>query len=110
VLRMFYFSARCPRRVALVGERRMENAFNRHRGRGETLIFVREAGAAWDVVTLGVYRNWQQDAESERISVEANDAAARKAGFERADVIGPYMRTLVSTHRDTLGPPVRLDR
>jgi hypothetical protein len=95
------------RREALIEERRMENAFNRNRGRGETLIFVREAGAAWDVVTLGVYRNWTQYAESDLIAKETSDAAARKAGFPNADGVGPYMRTLISTHRDTLGPQVR---
>ncbi len=95
------------RRDALIEERRMENAFNRIRGRGETLIFVREAGASWDVVTLGVYRNWTQYAESDLISRETSDEAARKAGFTGADGVGPYMRTLISTHRDTLGPQVR---
>ncbi len=95
------------RREALIEERRMENAFNRNRGRGETLIFVRESGAAWDVVTLGVYRNWTQYAESDLISKAASDDAARKAGFPNADGVGPYMRTLISTHRDTLGPPLR---
>ncbi len=95
------------RREALIEERRMENAFNRNRGRGETLIFVREAGADWDVVTLGVYRNWTQYAESDLIAKDTNDEAARKAGFTDAAGVGPYMRTLISTHRDTLGPPVR---
>lgn len=94
-------------RQALIEERRMENAFNRHRGRGETLIFVRESGAAWDVVTLGVYRNWAHYAESELIPKEKNDEAARKAGFPDADGVGPYMRTLISSHRDTLGPHLR---
>jgi hypothetical protein len=95
------------RREALIEERRMENAFNRNRGRGETLIFVREAGAAWDVVTLGVYRSWTQYAESDLITKEASDDAARRAGFTGSDGVGPYMRTLISTHRDTLGPPVK---
>ena len=95
---------------ALVEERRMENAFNRNRGRGETLIFVRDAGAAWDVVTLGTYRNWRHYAESELISPGDNDAAAKKAGFPNADGVGPYMRTLISTHRDTLGPQIRIER
>jgi hypothetical protein len=94
-------------REALIEERRMENAFNRNRGRGETLIFVREAGSDWDVVTLGVYRNWTQYAESDLISKQTSDDAARKAGFTGADGVGPYMRTLISTHRDTLGPLVR---
>jgi hypothetical protein len=31
-------------------------------------------------------------------------AAAKKAGFASPEAIGPYMRTLISTHRDTLGP------
>jgi hypothetical protein len=98
------------KRDALVEERRMENAFNRNRGRGETLIFVRDAGAAWDVVTVAAYRNWRHYAESELISLEDNDAAAKKAGFPNADGVGPYMRTLISTHRDTLGPQVRIDK
>lgn len=95
-------------RAALIEERAMENAFNRYRGRGETLIFVREAGADWDVVTLGVYRDWRQYAESDVIPRETSDAAARKAGFPNAEGVGPYMRSLISTHRDTLGPPVKL--
>ncbi len=95
------------RRDALIEERSMENAFNRNRGRGETLIFVREAGSDWDVVTLGVYRNWTQYAESDLIPKDKSDEAARKAGFTGADGVGPYMRTLISTHRDTLGPQVR---
>jgi hypothetical protein len=95
------------KREALIEERRMENAFNRNRGRGETLIFVRDAGSDWDVVTLGVYRNWAQYAESELIPRETSDEAARKAGFTGAEGVGPYMRTLISTHRDTLGPQIR---
>lgn len=95
------------RREALVEERRMENAFNRNRGRGETLIFVRESGAAWDVVTLGVHRNWTQYAESDFNPRDLSDEAARKAGFPEASGVGPHMRTLISTHRDTLGPQIR---
>ena len=94
------------KREALIEERRMENAFNRERGRGDTLIFTHEQGAAWDVVTLAAYRNWRQYAESETIPPEVSEAAARKAGFASPDGVGPYMRTLISTHRDTLGPPI----
>ena len=96
------------KRKALIEERRMENTFNRERGRGETLIFTHEQGAAWDVITLAAYRNWRQYAESETIPTEVSEAAARKAGFESAAGVGPCMRTLISTHRDTLGPPVPL--
>ena len=92
------------KRDELVREREMENAYNRHRGRPHTLIFVRDQGAAWDVITLDVFRNWRHYAEQETLTKDVNDAAARAAGFSGADAIGPYMRTLISTHRDTLGP------
>lgn len=96
------------KRDALIEERRMENAYNRGRNRGETLIFVHDQGAAWDVITLAAYRNWRHYAESETIPKEVSDEAARKAGFRSAADVPLYMRTLISTHRDTLGPPVPL--
>jgi hypothetical protein len=92
------------KRGDLIKERQMENVFNRERGRGGTLIFVHDQGAAWDVITLGVYRDWRHYAEQETIPADVTAAAAKKAGFASADAIGPYMRTLISTHRDTLGP------
>jgi hypothetical protein len=92
------------KRDDLIRERQMENVFNRERGRGGTLIFVHDQGAAWDVITLGVYRDWRHYGEQEAIPPEVSAAAAKKAGFAGPDAIGPYMRTLISTHRDTLGP------
>jgi hypothetical protein len=92
------------KRGDLIKERQMENVFNRERGRGGTLIFVHDQGAAWDVITLGVYRDWRHYAEQETIPADLTAAAAKKAGFASADAVGPYMRTLISTHRDTLGP------
>jgi hypothetical protein len=92
------------KRDGLIKERQMENVFNRSRGRGGTLIFVHDQGAAWDVITLGVYRDWRHYAEQETIPADVTAAAAKKAGFASADAVGPYMRTLISTHRDTLGP------
>jgi hypothetical protein len=96
------------KREALVDERKRENAYNRGRGRPTTMIFVREQGAAWDVITLDVFRNWRHFAEQETIAPEVNDGAARKAGFANADAIGPFMRTLIATHRDTLGPVIAI--
>jgi hypothetical protein len=92
------------KRDDLIKERQMENVFNRERGRGGTLIFVHDQGAAWDVITLGVYRDWRHYGEQENIPADVSAAAAKKAGFTSPDAIGPYMRTLISTHRDTLGP------
>lgn len=96
--------ARPGTREALIAERHMENAYNRERGRPETAIFVHDQGAAWDVITIDVFRDWRHFAEQETIPPNVSAAAARKAGFESPDAIGPYMRTLISMHRDTLGP------
>jgi hypothetical protein len=96
------------KRDELVREREMENAFNVARGRPATVIFTREHGAAWDVITLDVWRDWRQYGELQMIPADVSDAAARKAGFASADAVGVYMRTLISTHHDTLGPLVSL--
>lgn len=98
------------KRDLLIEERRMENAYQQGRGRPQTLIFTHEQGAAWDVITLGAYRNWRHYAESETIPDEVSLAAAKKAGFAHPDAIGPYLRTLMSSHQDTLGPPVALEK
>jgi len=91
------------KRDELIKERQAENVYNRERGRPPTLIFVHDQGAAWDVITLDVFRDWRHFAEQETIPAEVSAAAAKKAGFASPDAIGPYMRTLISTHRDTLG-------
>jgi hypothetical protein len=38
---------------------------------------------------------------------EEREAAAKKAGFAGADAIGPYMRTLIDFHRDTMGVAIK---
>ena len=96
-----------PGRLAdLLRERAMENAFERALARPEDLIFTRVAGAAWDVVTVGTYRDIKQYAESADIPEARQDSAARVAGFASADAIGPYLRTLIASHHDTLARAV----
>ncbi|UCG85023.1 MAG: hypothetical protein JSW71_13885, partial [Gemmatimonadota bacterium] len=75
--------------------------------RPQNLIFTRAAGAAWDSFTLGVYRDLKHYAESADIPQELQQQAALAAGFEGADRIGTYMRTLIQRHNDTLGGRVR---
>jgi len=96
-----------PRKQAdLRREREMENAFERWLGRPEDLIFTRVAGAAWDVVTIGTFRDIKHYAESADIPTARQDSAARVAGYASADAIGPYLRTLISSHHDTLARAV----
>ncbi len=91
----------------LYKEREMENIYQAGIGRPETLIFVRDQGAAWDLYTLGCYRDQQTWAASSNMTKEQRDEAARRAGFKSADEIGPSMRTLIDMHRDTQGVAIK---
>lgn len=91
----------------LLRERGMENAYQAGIGRPETLIFVKDQGAAWDLFTLGCYKDLKTWAGSADITQDAKEAAARRAGFKNADEIGPYLRTLIELHRDTMGVAIK---
>lgn len=101
------FVALAGRRGELVHEREMENAYLAALGRPRSAIFVREFGAAWDAFTIGAYRSWKHFAERDDIAPDRSTAAARAAGFEGDDRIGPYLRSLIQSHHDTLATPVR---
>jgi len=101
------FIALPGKQAELYREREMENAYQLGTGRPETLIFVRDQGAVWDMYSLGCYRDLKHWAESGDVSKEQREAAARKAGFKNPDAIGPYMRTLIDMHRDTMGVAIK---
>jgi hypothetical protein len=101
------FVALPGRRARLLEERRMENRYLRYLGRPERLIFVREAGGPWDSFTLGFFRDLQHYAEAQVLRSEDEEMAARAAGFEGADRIGSYMRSLILYHHDTLAVAIR---
>lgn len=96
------FVALAGRQRELLEERRMENHYLRELDRPQNLIFVREAGGPWDSFTLGFYRDLKHYSESADIPAEAEDLAAKSAGFEGSDRIGSYLRRLILYHRDTL--------
>jgi hypothetical protein len=101
------FIALAGKRPDLVREREMENAYLSSLGRPRNAIFVRELGAAWDAFTVGPYRSWKHFAERDDIPPERSAAAARAAGFDGDDRIGPYLRSLIQSHHDTLATPVK---
>ncbi len=88
-------------------QREMENVYLGELGRPKNLIFTHEQGAAWDLFTIGFYRDLKHFAESADIPEEKEDQAAKKAGFESAGQIGPYLRTLIASHHDTLAVAIR---
>jgi hypothetical protein len=92
---------------ALRHEREMENTYSRELKRPENFIFVRDQGAAWDIFTIGVYRDIKHYAEAADIPVKLQEEAAKKAGFDSASAIGPYLRNFIRTHHDTLAVAVK---
>jgi hypothetical protein len=95
------------RQADLYKERGMENEYLKTLKRPENFIFVRDQGASWDLFTLGTYRDLKHYAESANISEADQEAAAKAAGFEGAKFIGPYLRTLINRHHDTLAGAVK---
>ncbi|PWT89249.1 MAG: hypothetical protein C5B55_11700, partial [Blastocatellia bacterium] len=101
------FDALAGKKAELFKEREMENTYLKALKRPENLIFVRDQGASWDLFTIGTYRDLKHFAESAGIPETDQDAAAKVAGFEAASRIGPYLRTLISSHHDTLAVSVK---
>jgi hypothetical protein len=97
------FVALPGKREELYKEREMENTYLAAVGRPVNFTLVAVEGAAWDIVSLGFYRDLAHFAGSRDVPAERQEAAAKAAGFKGADHIGPYMRTLILFHRDTHG-------
>jgi hypothetical protein len=90
----------------LYQERVMENAYAKALKEPENFIFVRDQGAAWDIFTIGVFRDLKHYAESADVPVKDQEAAAKAAGFEAPGQIGPYLRRFIREHHDTLAVAV----
>jgi len=101
------FVALPGRRAELIREREMENEYLKLIGQPENAIYVKRQGGAWDSMTIGFYRDMMHFAERSRIPEDRAETAALAAGFEGADRIGIYLRSLIARHNDTLGTPVR---
>jgi hypothetical protein len=101
------FQALPDKHDELYKERQMENAYARALHEPENLIFVRDQGAAWDLFTIGCFRNFKHYAEGTDLPEKESDAAAAAAGFSSARQVGPYLRTLIALHHDTLAVAVK---
>ncbi len=97
------FKALPGKKDELFHEREMENDYLSRVGRIRNLIFTKVSGASWDSFTLGIYRDLQHFAERMPMTAEEENAAAVAAGFESADRVGVYMRSLILLHQDTHG-------
>src|SRR4051812_46356415 len=91
----------------LYKEREMENDYSRRLKSADNLIFTRQSGGAWDLFTIGFYKDLKSYAESADRSDKEKDDAAKAAGFGTPSQIGPYLRTFISTHHDTLATAIK---
>ena len=91
----------------LYKEREMENTYSRALKQPENFIFFRDQGAAWDVFTIGVFRDLKHYAESADALPKEQEAAAKAAGFEASNQIGPYLRRFIREHHDTLAVAIK---
>jgi hypothetical protein len=91
----------------LYKEREMENTYAKSLKQPENFIFVRDQGAAWDIFTIGVFRDLKHYAESADVSPKDQEAAAKAAGFEAPSQIGPYLRRFIREHHDTLAVGIK---
>ncbi|HTR02323.1 MAG TPA: hypothetical protein VMN82_03935 [Thermoanaerobaculia bacterium] len=101
------FEALPGKQAELYRQREMENAYSARLGLPRNLIFVRAAGAPWSLFTVGGYRDLAHYAEGAAVPEARAEEAARAAGFDGAKAIGPYLRTLIALHHDTLAVGIR---
>jgi len=95
------------KQAELKKQREMENAFSRAVKAPENFIFLRDQGAAWDLFTIGCFENLKHYAQAADVPPAEADAAAKSAGFESTAQIGPYLRTLIALHHDTLAAAIK---
>ncbi len=101
------FQSAPDHRAELYHEREMENAYSAALGQPTNFIFIRDQGAAWDLFTIGVFRDLKHYAASSDVTPEAQAAAAKAAGFASASDIGPYLRRFILLHHDTLAVAIK---
>jgi len=91
------------KRAELLEQRRMENRYYAHLERQQNVIFAREGGSNWDFMTIGFHDSLASFAAAGNAhSAEEQEKAAVVAGFSGTDQIGPYLRSLLSYHNDTI--------
>ena len=100
------FAAAPGKEAELFEQRRMENAYLGATGQTQNMIFRRAGGSDIDVFTIGFHQSLAAFAADGPASAEEKEAAAKAAGFkDRAD-ISFYLRSLISSHHDTLATRV----
>ena len=94
-------------KTTLIEQREMENAYLADTSQVSNFIFTGDMGSDFDVFTIGTHDNLESFAASPDLPAETFAQAAVDAGFESRSTIGFYLRSLITSHNDTLATPVR---
>lgn len=100
------FTALAGKQEELLSQRKAENEYYAGIDHRPNFIFTRVFGPSWDIFTIGYYTDWHDFAGPE-LTFEAEDKAAKDAGFEGVNFIGSYLRSLLTEHRDTFAWKVK---
>jgi len=100
------FNAAPGKADALLEQRRMENAYLAATKQTPNMIFRRAAGSDVDLFTIGFHESLEAFAAPGRASDEDKERAAVEAGFKNRADISFYLRSLISSHHDTLAVKV----
>lgn len=101
------FHALAGKKAELLNQRRMENVYLSAIGQRPNEIFTVHGGGDADIITIGFYDSLQEFAKPSKLSNEQKNQLAIQAGFKGNDDISPYLRTLISSHHDTLANVVK---
>ena len=100
------FHAAPGKAAALFEQRQMENEYLETTGQTTNMIFSRAGGSDVDVFTIGFHENLEAFAAPSGATAEEAEAAAIAAGFKARSDISFYLRSLISSHHDTLAVKV----
>jgi len=100
------FTAAPGKADELLDQRRMENVYLSTTGQTTNMIFRRAAGSDVDVFTIGFHKSLEAFAAPANVSDEEKEEAAIEAGFKDRSDLSFYLRSLISSHHDTLAVKV----
>lgn len=100
------FRALAGHKIKLLQQRAMENEYLDQTGQVVNLVFKGDQGSDWDVMTIGFHKSLKTFAAGSDMSVAEKDVIAKKVGFKSVSDIGPYLRSLLESHNDTLAVSV----
>lgn len=100
------FHAAPTKLFELIKQREMENAYYHATERDGNVIFTTTFGSDVDVFTVGFYKDFKTFATDPDLPADVYAKAATDAGFESRATIGIYLRTLMSSHKDTIATRV----